>query len=43
MQIKTALKLYLTPIRRTIINTTSNAGKDAGENAPSCTVYGNVN
>jgi hypothetical protein len=42
MQIKTALKLYLTPIR-TIINTTTNAGKDAGENAPSCTVYGNVN
>jgi hypothetical protein len=43
-QIKTTLRLHLTPVKMaTIKNTTTNVGKDAGGKEPSYTVGGNVN
>jgi hypothetical protein len=45
MQIKTALRFHLTPVRIAIIATppTKSVGEDAGKKEPSYIVRGNVN
>jgi hypothetical protein len=44
MQIKTTLRLHLTPVRMaTIKNATTNVGEDVGKKEPSFTAGGNVN
>jgi hypothetical protein len=43
MQIKTTLRLHLTPVRIAIIkNTTNNRGKDIGKKELSYTTFGNA-
>jgi hypothetical protein len=45
IQIKTTLRLHLTPVRIAIISNTTNTGvgEDSGKKEPSYTVVGNVN
>jgi hypothetical protein len=44
MQVKTSLRLYLTPVRiATIKNTATDVGEDVGEKEPTYTADGNVN
>ena len=44
MQIKTAMRKHLTPVRMAIIKkSTNNAGEGVKKREPSCTVGGNVN
>ena len=45
MQIKTAMRYHLTPIRMAIINKSTNNKywRGCGEKEPSCTADGNVN
>jgi hypothetical protein len=43
IQIKTTLRLHLTPVRMAIIKNKTNADEDVEEKEPSYTVGGNVN